>query len=659
MKPNIKLMPLERVAQIYAGVSPKSQKNAFGDGGCPWVMVEDLNNTTVTRTSRRLTPQSMRTAKVAPAGTVFFSSAGTIGKVGIAGEPMAPSNNIIAVEFDTTQVLPLYGMYCLSALRADFEAAAQRSVYQSLRLSKFRQFQIPVPDMDWQKTASEKLDALHHLASEQQLAIEDVISASQHVFEELFHEPIARAVSGEQVILLEKCADIRLNGALKKNTDGSTRVRYVATSQLEDWEIRWDLVPTAAVESQVLERFRLQPGDIVMNRINQADRLGRCALVASLPEEAVVFGQNTLAIRARADCLHASFLFTWLTHPYIKQYIQHHSKHSTSFQSSLSGKVLAELPVPIVPLAEQETFAKIHADHLHYVRNGHRILETLQGLQQIWYDQIRVLRREAEALESPGPYQEKRYWKAPSGTIYFYDSSLECIQASDIECHQVRLSQLPIGVEIQFLDLLREVSDPAYGVLSHIRLYRASLNAWSLIQMIPKIYRPLDGDTAEQLEREGLLSEKQDFGYLRRELPLEAAGTVLVSDALALGSAEPGYSRLEQLPPAAQKFLEAMSPFQQAVYEEFLLAMQPLPCNMVLDQMLLRSAGRNAGLTYRLRDVIAAVQLMENAGLLERTQGRNLYYYQDESSEGQPRPMLDHRGQPIPTDIWSWVVPRG
>lgn len=659
MKPNVKLMRLECVAQIYAGVNLKSSKNAFGDGGCPWVMVEDLNNTTVTHTSRRLTAQSMQTAKVSPAGTVFFSSAGTIGKVGIAGARMAPSNNIIAVEFDTSQVLPLYGMYCLAALRADFVAASQNSVYPSLRLSKFRKSQIPVPDMDWQKIVASKLEALHHLTTEQQLAIEDVINASHHVFEELFHESVARTISGEQVIFLDKCADIRLNGALKKNADSCTQVRYVATPQLEDWEIRWEHVPIATVEPLALDRYRLQPGDIVMNRINQADRLGRCALVASLPEEAVVFGQNTLAIRVRADCLHASFLFTWLTHPYIKQYIQQHSKHSTSFQSSLSGKVLAELPVPYVPLEDQETFAKIHADHLRYVRNGHRILETLRNLQQIWYDQIRVLLRETEALELPAPYQEKRYWIAPSGIIYFYDSSLECIQVSNTECHRVRLSQLPIGVEIQFLDTLRSVPDPAYGVLSHIRLYRASTNTWTLIQMIPQIYRPLDGGTAEQLEREGLLSEKQDFGYWRRELSLDVDGSALVSDALALGSVEPGYSRFQQLPPTARKFLEKMSRFQQNVYEEFLLAMQPLPCNMVLDQMILRSSVQWEHLTYRLPDVIAAIQLMEDVGLLERTQGRNLHYYQDESSVEQPQPMLDHRGQPIPTDIWSWVAPRG
>ena len=96
---NAKRMRLSDVANIYTGVNPKSPKTAFGEGGCSWVMVEDLKQTAVAQTARRLTPEGMKRARISPAGTIFFSRTGTIGKVGIAKEPMAPSNNIIAVEF--------------------------------------------------------------------------------------------------------------------------------------------------------------------------------------------------------------------------------------------------------------------------------------------------------------------------------------------------------------------------------------------------------------------------------------------------------------------------------------------------------------------------------------------------------------------------------
>src|SRR5699024_10540811 len=138
--------------------------------------------------------------------------------------------------------------------------------------------------------------------------------------------------------------------------------------------------------------------------------------------------------------------------------------------------------------------------------------------------------------------------------------SLECIQVSDIECRQVRLSQLPVGVDLQFVGALRGMSDPAYGALAHLRLRRTDRDAWTLVQMVPQMYRPQDKAGAEQLEREGLLSERQDFGYLRRERVLSLDGAALVADALALGTAVPGYSRFQQLPTAVRTFLEKLSP---------------------------------------------------------------------------------------------------
>ena len=76
-------------------------------------------------------------------------------------------------------------------------------------------------------------------------------------------------------------------------------------------------------------------------------------------------------------------------------------------------------------------------------------------------------------------------------------------------------------------------ADPAYGALAHLRLRRTDRDAWTLVQMLPQMYRPQDKAGAEQLEREGLLSERQDFGYLRRERVLSLDGAALVADALA------------------------------------------------------------------------------------------------------------------------------
>ncbi len=524
----VKLMPLETVANIYSGSSLKNRQDVFGEEGCPWVKVEDLKNGELETASRRLSPDGVKQVRVSPVQTVFFSSTGTIGKVGITKVPMAPSNNIIAVEFDREQVEPLYGMYCLLAMGEELRAEAGGAVYASLRLSVFRKFRIPVPSPEVQKRIAAKLAALHKSRLGQEALIEHVKQAVPVLFDSYFSEHIEGVIRKQRYLKLGECADILLNGAAKKKE--GRPVRYVATSRLDDWEISENKIPSEEAEPDKADRYRLHAGDIVMNRINSAERLGKCGIIFAEPEEMTVFGQNTLRIRAASHVCSPLFLFAWLTHSYAKQYIRENAKNSTSFQSSLNKQVLMELPVPLADLPRQEKYSEELEHYFAYIRTAEEILETLKGLQQVWYDKIRFLlqrAREGQAdLDRVGDYQEGRYWTAPTGTICFYDSFLECIQVPPGEAGQIRLARLPLGVEIQFLDGVRRAEQEDYGCLEHKRLKRVSGDTLQVITMEPVAYRsgktPEREETDRQLEENGIFSEQQDFGYIRcfREVTL-------------------------------------------------------------------------------------------------------------------------------------------
>lgn len=321
----------------------------------------------------------------------IFSGTGTIGKVGISDKAMAPSNNIIAVEFDTQKVLPLYGMHCLAAMQNEFKAESRGSVYNSLRLSVFRKFKIPVPDMRFQKMAAGKLEALRQSETQQECLTEALKGAVCSVFDKHFYEEVNRVVYDTKFTHLKDCSEILLNGASRRmqTGDAGETVCYIATAQLDDWEIQYNQAPHEKVELEQVRRLALHAGDIVMNRINSVERLGRCGIVVLEPEQISVFGQNTVRIRADEERMDPYFLFAWMIHPYVKQYIQQNSKNSTAFQSSLNKRVLTELPVPEVKLARQREFAEELGEYFTYIKTAGQISETLKGLRQIWYDKIR------------------------------------------------------------------------------------------------------------------------------------------------------------------------------------------------------------------------------------------------------------------------------
>lgn len=722
---------LKQVARIYAGANIKSGDRAFGEQGCPWVMVENLKDTYVADTdiSRRLTKEGETYARLAPPGTVFFSRTGTIGKVGISSAEMAPSNNIFALEFNRDYVDPLYGMYCLLAFRKELQAEAKGSVYASLSLNAFRDFRIPVPELPVQRKIAEKLDTLCQARQVQQRIADTVKKTLHGVFDRTFTEQINRGFPKEGSFYLEECAEILFTGAAKQETKGAKQVRYISTGMLEDWTISCGKAPCVFVEPDTEERFLLKPGDIVMNRINQPERLGRCGYIDTALEvkERPVFGLNTVRIRAYEERIEAAFLFAWLTHPFIKRYVQQNAKNSTSFQSSLLKQAFTRLPVPAVALEKQKAFARKMEKYFLYTRKAAEQMETLDELRQLWYGRLRLLREEGAPLfgeekEEPLPGGNRQYWTAPSGTDCFYDAYLECIQIPASESRKIKVSQLPLRVELQFLDEIRGAWESGYGSLEHVRLYRQDERNLRVIWMKPVRYQngrdgqekngeeqegkeekeeknqegrmqesALDdrrgsgltraeaensgdggtepeqrkrraaggaGREQEQLEEEGLISEQQDFGYLRFGRTYAVSGEE--EAALFLKKPAPfgegSYARLARLPMSARRFIEKLSLFQQAVYEEFLLAMQPLACHMAQKHLEAR-AGKKRFLGHGIQDVTATVRMLAHAGLLEQRQGFYLSYYKDYGQGEERELILDHRGRPVPIDTWVWAEP--
>ena len=90
------MYPLEKIADIAGGSTPKRNRSEYWDGDIPWVTPTDLpmpgaGIAEVYNTADHITERGLRScaAKLLPVGTVLYSSRATIGKIGIARVPLA------------------------------------------------------------------------------------------------------------------------------------------------------------------------------------------------------------------------------------------------------------------------------------------------------------------------------------------------------------------------------------------------------------------------------------------------------------------------------------------------------------------------------------------------------------------------------------------
>jgi type I restriction enzyme S subunit len=102
-------------------------------------------------------------------------------------------------------------------------------------------------------------------------------------------------------------------------------------------------------------RFRLQERDIVINRVNSVEYLGKSAIVPFRSEE-TVFESNMMRFSVNDEVLLPEYLIKLLQTAYAKAHILSNAKHAIN-QSSINQQDVKSLLVPVPPIKDQAEFA--------------------------------------------------------------------------------------------------------------------------------------------------------------------------------------------------------------------------------------------------------------------------------------------------------------
>jgi len=168
--PSVRLV---RAGTFDAGGTPaKDQQRYWSDTGYPFVTGADITSATVGARNARafLTQEGLVSGKTAvcPAGTVLVVTRTRVGRVGIAGETVAVSQDITAFTCQRN-LLPTYVMWFLRKESDHLIAQSRGATIQGLRRSVLEDLDIPVPSIPEQRQIAESIEqATHNVAMLQQ-----------------------------------------------------------------------------------------------------------------------------------------------------------------------------------------------------------------------------------------------------------------------------------------------------------------------------------------------------------------------------------------------------------------------------------------------------------------------------------------------------------
>ena len=136
----------------------------------------------------------------------------------------------------------------------------------------------------------------------------------------------------------------------------------------------WTTTTRVPSDSETIQMYRLQLGDVLFNNTNSTDLVGKTAMFAGF-DEPVVFSNHFTRLRTLDDLLSPSFLALWLRKQWQNRLFANICNRWIG-QSAVQRDKLLALEIPLPPLPEQQRIAAILNEQMASVEGARAATEA-------------------------------------------------------------------------------------------------------------------------------------------------------------------------------------------------------------------------------------------------------------------------------------------
>jgi type I restriction enzyme S subunit len=355
------LVPLGQLTRVSGGSTPARVNDAYWKGDIPWVTPTDLpppgeSIIDVLDTTDLITQDGLNScsASLLPPGTVLFSSRATIGKIGIAGVPLV-TNQGFANFTPKPGVDSKYLAYTLRYFTPQIAALAGSTTFKEVNRSALRKFQIPTPPLSEQKRIVEfldKADALWRKRTEADAIAQRVLPA---LFIKMFGDPVSNPMGWTIGVLGDFIAKTQYGISARADRDESN----IAILRMNNIDSRGQIdlsdLKYISVDETTLAKYRLMPGDILFNRTNSKELVGKTGLWKG--EREAIPASYLIRVQVKRDRVMPEFVWAYMNSRHVKQLLLEKARRAIGM-ANINATELRSLPVPVPDMVLQERFAR-------------------------------------------------------------------------------------------------------------------------------------------------------------------------------------------------------------------------------------------------------------------------------------------------------------
>jgi type I restriction enzyme, S subunit len=315
-----------------------------------------------------------------PKGTLLFAIYGSMGKMAFAGTDLATNQAILGIQPRQADRIDLRYLYFYLGHRLlEIQNAGRGVTQKNLSATYLRELKVPLPQIEEQRRLSTILDKANCIQRNRQKSLRLAENLVRSVFQQMFGDLNANSQGWQTVLLGDILSVDPQNGLYRPAKDYGSGTDILRIDGFYDgYLVRGKALKKLRIDPRTEEKYLLSGGDIVVNRVNSREYLGKSALVEALAEN-TVFESNMMRFRVSETAADPRFIVDQLQTQFIKLQILRASKDAVN-QSSINQTDVKNLEVRLPPVELQRRYAGIVRKKTAADAALHAALEEAQSL---------------------------------------------------------------------------------------------------------------------------------------------------------------------------------------------------------------------------------------------------------------------------------------
>lgn len=343
------------VCHTTSGGTPSRTRADYFGGSIPWIKSGDLTDGYIDSCEEKITETGLRnsSAKMFSKGTVLLAMYGaTVGKLGMLSIEAATNQAVCGIT-PPEDIDRFFLFYFLLSQRQDLINKSTGGAQPNISQKIVRELLLPVPPLEEQCRIVDLLsraEGIVRLRREAQRKAAEVIPA---LFNDAFGDLATNPKQWEVVSLGDLLERVDYGSSTKASEDaaGLPLIRMGNVNYAGDFDLS-DL-KYVELSPENVARFRIEKGDILFNRTNSKELVGKTGLWESDME--AIAASYFIRLRVIETMARPFFVWAFMNTPYMKRVIFETARGAIG-QANINSRELKAFRVPLPSLETQKLF---------------------------------------------------------------------------------------------------------------------------------------------------------------------------------------------------------------------------------------------------------------------------------------------------------------